>query len=89
MRPPAELDGSVIGDLRVELLALLVQLVIHKQVTYKRLERLTGLGPRIADDVDRLVRMGLVRRDEKQVMHCDRYVAHIISERLRDMGLLR
>jgi hypothetical protein len=89
MRPPSELDGSVVDDLRVELLALLVQLVIHKQVTMERLARLTGLGARVADDIDRLVRMGLVRRDDKQVMHCDRYVSHIISDRLRGMGLLR
>jgi hypothetical protein len=32
--------------------------------------------------------MGLVRRDDNQVIHCDRFVAHVVSSRLRDMGLL-
>ncbi len=84
-RPRAE----AMAQLRVELRALLVQLVVHKQVTLRRLVRLTRLPQsELEEDLGALVRMGLVRRDQRDVMHVDRFVAHLVTDRLRHLGML-
>jgi amino acid transporter/DNA replication protein DnaC len=89
MRLPSVPDRSVLGELRIELKALLVQLVVHKQLTLERLARLTGLGWAVQPDLERLIRMGLVHRSSQGIHHTDRFVAHFIVDELREQGLLR
>lgn len=89
MRWPRRPRADALAALRVELRALLVQLVVHKQVGLRRLERLTALSPmQLEEDVGALVRMGLVRRDHRDVLHVDRFVAHLVTDRLRAQGML-
>ncbi|MCA9707772.1 MAG: amino acid permease [Myxococcales bacterium] len=89
MRWPRRPRAGALEHLRVELRALLVQLVVHKQVTRARLLRLSGLPEATLDeDLGALVRMGLVRRDQSDVLHVDRFVAHLVTDRLRQLGML-
>ena len=82
-------DEDDLHRLRVELRVLLVQLVVHKQVTVKRLQRLSGLPEaELEADLGALTRMSLVRRDERDVLHVDRFVAHLVTARLRAQGML-
>src|SRR5690606_14585657 len=84
MRWPRRPRTEELQALRVELRALLVQLVVHKQTTVRRLERITGQTPmKLDEDLGALVRMGLVRRDQHDVLHVDRFVAHLVTDRLR------
>ena len=65
------------------------QRVVHKQVTVRRLLRFTGLPKAtLEEDLGALVRMGLVHRDQRDVLHIDRFVAHLVTERLRTQGML-
>ncbi|MEM9456528.1 MAG: AAA family ATPase [Myxococcota bacterium] len=89
MRWPKKPRAEALEHLRVELRALLVQLVVHKQLTGRRLLRLSGLSQgALEEDLSALVRMGLVRRDQRDVMHVDRFVAHLVTDRLRALGML-
>lgn len=89
MRWPRRPRAEVLKAMRVELQALLVQLVVHKQVGLSRLQRLSGLSPvRLEEDLGALVRMGLVRRDARDVLHVDRFVAHLVTDCLRAQGML-
>ncbi len=89
IRWPRRPRADALSQLRVELRVLLVQLVVHKQVTLRRLQRLSAVAPeQLAADIGALVRMGLVRRDERDVLHVDRFVAHLVTERLRAQGML-
>ena len=89
MRWPKRPRAEAIEKLRVELCALLVQLVVHKQVTLRRLQRISGLPKdALEEDIGALTRMGLVRRDARDVMHVDRFVAHLVTDGLRNQGML-
>ncbi len=89
MRWPVRPKPSALDELRVELRTLLLQLVLHKEVTLKRLLRITGLrATTLESDLGALVRMGLVRRSSQDVLHVDRFVAHWVTERLREQGML-
>ncbi|MBV1862725.1 MAG: ATP-binding protein, partial [Nannocystaceae bacterium] len=90
MRWPTRPRAETIGQLRVELSALLVQLVVHKQVTMRRLQRITSVPPdNLEVDISALARMGLVRRDARDIVHVDRFVAHLVTDSLRGQGMLR
>ena len=89
MRWPKRPRISVLDGLRVEMKALLLQMVLHKQVTLPRLCRITGRSQASLDeDLGPLVRMGLVRRDNRDIMHVDRFAAHWVTERLRVGGMV-
>ncbi|MEM7156141.1 MAG: AAA family ATPase [Myxococcota bacterium] len=89
VRWPKRPRADAIADLRVELRALLVQLIVHKQLNLRRLRRLSAIDPPTLEaDLGALVRMGLVRRDERSVMHVDRFIAHLVTDRLRAQGML-
>jgi hypothetical protein len=89
MRWPDHPRTGVLSELRIELQMLLLQLVLHKQVTMRRLARIVERTPEALEgDLGPLVRMGLVRRDNQNVMHVDRFVAHFVTSRLRTQGML-
>lgn len=89
VRWPKRPKTDALGQLRIDLRAVLVQLVVHKQVTLRRLRRLTALDPaKLEADLSVLVRMGLVHRDKRNVLHVDRFVAHLVTARLRTSGML-
>ncbi len=89
MRWPKRPRADVVEGLRIELSALLVQLVVHKQVTMRRLQRITALSSETLEaDIGALTRMGIVRRDSRDIMHVDRFVAHVVTDGLRNQGML-
>ncbi len=86
---PDRRDWEVIDGLRASWVALLLQLMLHKQLTYGRLRRVTGLDPLdLRRDVDALIRMGLVVESRQRVIEIDPNVHHIVSERFERRGLL-
>jgi len=90
MRWPTRPRAEMIEQLRVELSALLVQLVVHKQVTMRRLQRIASVAADdLEADISALDRMGLIRRDARDVVHVDRFVAHLVTDSLRSQGMLR
>lgn len=89
MRWPRRPRAEAIEHLRIDLSALLVQMIVHKQVTVRRLQRITGIPADTLDaEIGALTRMGLVRRDTRNVMHVDRFVAHLVADSLRNKGML-
>ncbi len=90
VRQPETHDWDVLDELRVEWVALLVQLVLHKQLTTARLERTTGLPRReLRREIDTLIRMGLVTEARNGVIEIDRFIDHILAERFVRQGVLR
>jgi len=86
---PEEPDTSVLDDLSVSQLALLVQLLLHRQLTDERLERLLGRPDEaVAGDLATLVRMGLIHRQAEGPFAIDRFVAHHIARHLESQELL-
>lgn len=89
MRWPKRPRTSVLDGLRVEMSSVLLQLVLHKQVTIERLCRITGRdAASLNEELGPLVRMGLVRRDARDIVHVDRFAAHWVTDRLRAQGLV-
>ncbi|MBL4688305.1 MAG: ATP-binding protein [Nannocystaceae bacterium] len=89
MRWPKRPRVAAIDGLRIEMALLLLQLVLHKQLTVQRLARVTGRSAdALEEDLGPLVRMGLVRRDSRDIVHVDRFAAHWVVERLRAQGLV-
>ncbi|MEM6991994.1 MAG: ATP-binding protein, partial [Myxococcota bacterium] len=89
MRWPKRPRVGVLDGLRIEMSSLLLQLVLHKQLTVARLARITGrTDVALEEDLGPLVRMGLVRRDARDVVHVDRFAAHWVADRLRAQGMV-
>ncbi len=82
---PAELTD----DLRPEWIAILVQVVLHRQCTRERLLRITGVEEgQLHHHVSTLVRMGLLVEDSSGAVELNRYVQHLVVSDLSDRGFL-
>ncbi|MCA9514559.1 MAG: amino acid permease, partial [Myxococcales bacterium] len=89
LRAPERKDTSFLEDLPLSRVAVLVQLVLHRQVTDERLARITGLDrAEVARELAMLVRMGLVVRIAERVYGLDRFVRHHVVEHLEARELL-
>jgi len=89
MRSPKRPPIGMLDGLRIEMTSVLVELVLHKQLTVTRLARIVGRSKaQLEEDLGPLVRMGLVQRSARDVVHVDRFVAHWVTDRLRGQGLL-
>jgi hypothetical protein len=89
MKWPVMPRTTVLSELRVELRMILLQMVLHKQVTVTRLARILGRPADVLErDLAPLVSMGLVHRDAHTVMHVERFVAHFVTSRLQAGGML-
>ena len=81
---PARRGWEVLDRLRPGWMAVLVQLLLHKQMSRARLLRVSELSERELDhQLDALRRMGLIRENRHGVMRVDRFVTHAVIERLR------
>jgi len=88
IRIPTPPDASVLDDLKPGWVALLLQLMLHKQLTVSRLARISGLpADVVGSELDTLVRMGLVLESGQRLVETNRFVQHIIAERFRKRGL--
>jgi amino acid transporter len=80
---------DVLDELKVEWVALLLQFLLHKQLTFERLTRVTGLEPAgLRRDLDSLIRMGLVSENRQGVLETNRFVEHLVLDRFEKRGLL-
>lgn len=68
---------------------LVVQFVLHKQLTLTRLARLTQLPPDIlAEDVASLERMGILTRSGEGVLELNRWSQHLLTSYLAEHGVI-
>lgn len=89
VRTPTRSDWQVLDELRPEWLALLTQLLLHKRLTRERLVRLSRLESRDLDrQVDALRRMGLVQESRQGSLRLNRFLTHILIDRLRERRLI-
>ena len=73
----------------MEWVALILQLVLHKQVTFARLSRITGLSEKnLRHNLDTLIRMGIVSETRQGIIEINRYVHHMVVSRLVERGML-
>lgn len=78
-----------LDELRVEQSALLLALCLHKQLHLSRLDRVVGQDQRSWRlNLDTLLRMGLVTEARPAVFEVNRFLQHLITERLRTKGYL-
>jgi amino acid transporter len=89
VRAPHPERWELVDELRREWVALLLQLVLHKQMSSARLERVTGLDRQVlARELDTLRRIGLLVESRKRVVEINPFVFHIVSSRFLSQGLL-
>ncbi len=88
MGPPPAVDVEVFDELREELLAVVLQLLLHRQLNRARLIRVSGMT---GADVDRVVatltRMSLVTDVGQGALELNRGVVHHVVFGLRKRGL--
>jgi len=81
--------GDILHELPMEWIGLLLELVIHKQVSFARFQELTALDPEeLRHQLNTLTRMRLVTEDKQGVLEINRYVDHLVTAHLRERGLL-
>lgn len=89
MRTPSRRDWEVVDELPPEQIALLVQLLLHKQLSFERMENVTGLpGRKLQDQLEPLLKSGLVVESQRRVLELDGGALLAIETRLVAMGVL-
>ncbi len=89
VRVPRPDHWELVDELRRDWVALLLQLLLHKQMSPTRLERVTGLERQaLAREVDTLRRVGLLVESRKRVLELNPFVVHIVAARFVRQGLL-
>ena len=84
VRTPAPLDWDALDDLRPELVAVLLELLLHKQVTADKLARVTGrpIGD-LRDVLAELVGVGLATQNRRRVVQLNPFVHVPVVDWLR------
>ncbi len=86
--PPTRRDWEAIDTLRDNWVAILLQISLHKQLSIERLRRISGVGAaQLKDDVDALLRMGLVRESQRRVLEIEPAIIPALHERLMRRGV--
>lgn len=89
IRAPEQRGWEVLDAMRPEWIAILIQLLLHKRMTRPRLLRVSGLSAEALDEpLDVLLRMGLVRESRHGILRLDRFVTHVLIERLRERRVI-
>jgi amino acid transporter len=89
VRRPERDHWEVIDELGTESVALLVQLALHKQLTFSRLARLSRLDERsLRAGADTLERTNLVVESHRGVLEMNPFVQHVVLERFSERELL-
>ncbi len=89
IRRPTNASTPSFDELSVEQVAILVQLSLHKQLSVERLCRVVP-GPRspTLQLIASLRRMGLVVEPRPHVFELNRFIIHLLSDDLKNRGLL-
>lgn len=89
MERPAAVDLEVLDQLDMDLVAILLQLVLHRQLGFDRLERVSQVPvDRLLGHVRALERMGLVTQSRQGVVELERFTAHHVHTRLLQRRLI-
>jgi hypothetical protein len=87
--PPERPELEVLSELPTEWVALLVEIVLHQQVTFERLVRITEHQPFLLRHlVSTLARTHLIDIDKQGVIELNRYMAHLVRVHLIERGVL-
>ncbi len=87
-RPDAA-GWEAIDALGTERVAMLLELVLHKQLSLTRLRRITGFENRdLRREIDALIRMGLVVESRQRVVEINPDICHIVHSRFSKRGLI-
>jgi hypothetical protein len=86
---PGRRNSDVLDELRPEWSAILVQLMVHKQLARPRLRRIAGgCDPHLDHHVDGLIRTGMVTESRHDVVEVDPFIHHLLLERFVRRGML-
>lgn len=86
--PPVRRDWEAIDTLRDSWIALLLQICLHKQLSVERLRRVSGLpATELRDEVDVLLRMGLVRETQRRILEIEPAILVPLHERFSRRGV--
>lgn len=89
LRTPARRDWEVVDELPPEQIALLVQLLIHKQLSFERLEKVTELpGSQLRQQLEPLLKSGMIVESQRRVLEVDAGALLALETRLVEMGVL-
>lgn len=89
VRHPAALDDEAMEHIPPPCLAILVQLILHHQLTPERLARISGESPlELQADLARLRRMGLIGRRRRELLEIEPTAHHLVHRSLQSRGLL-
>ena len=87
--PSHDAPALPIQSLRPEWLAVLMEFVLHKELTWERLGRVTGLAEReLRERAGVLLRMGLLVESKEGVLTQNRFVDAQVLDALDDMEVL-
>ncbi len=87
-RRPQPSPAAALDALRMEQVALLLQFVLHKQLTLDRLARITAVERKaLAREVATLKRAGLLVEGSGDTLEINRYVHHVLVTHLTERGL--
>lgn len=86
---PQRKDWEALDALRPSWVALLLQLLLHKQLGVERLRRVSGLSrDALKEELDSLERMGLIVESQRRVIEIEPGVLPALQERFSKQGLL-
>jgi amino acid transporter len=90
VRAPRPPTWDRLESLRPDWASLIVDLLLHKQMTLERLARVSARGQRdLVLDLDGLGRAGLVQEPRPNVYEVTPYLVHGVVESFRNRGLLQ
>ena len=86
---PAALDDEAMEHVPPPCIAILVQLILHHQLTPERLARISGEpAVELQADLARLRRMGLIGRRRRELLEIEPTARHLVHRSLQRRGLL-
>ncbi len=89
MRAPHQERWHVLDDMKPEWVALLLQILLHKQVSLSRLAHVSPSDEgALRRDLDTLSRLGLVVESRQRVLELNPFVQHILLDRFAKRGLI-
>ncbi len=89
VRQPTKRDWEAIDSLAPHWVAIVIQLLLHKQLSMDRLTRLCQVSAeKMKDQLDPLLRMGLVLESQRRVIELEPNLELVIHERFVKKGYL-
>ena len=89
IRSAKRLSTDALDELSTELMAVVVELLLHRQMTRARLRTVTRLTPAgLNGALGTLLRSGLVTENAQGALEVNRYVDHVLTRHLVEQEVL-